>query len=213
MERLKPSSTSTEPKFTASGKVTYEMTLQAATDTEPAAWIIKATVESDDGSKRYFTGKVSENSTSANSVWLKEESTSVPADDQPSQYIELKHPGYAAINDACKDLPTDKLTKKAGTITAATNSNDLGLKSKNFTLTNGSEGGDVALSGVGVTILSNGIIEATHPDLGKIQIGRIDLVTFDNPYGLEAWAIPTSRQRPTPAIPSCARQERTAQAH
>ena len=66
---LKPSSTSTEPKFTASGKVSYEMTLQAATDTEPAAWIIKATVESDDGSKRYFTGKVSENSTSANSVW------------------------------------------------------------------------------------------------------------------------------------------------
>ena len=43
----------------------------------------------------------------------------------------------------------------------------------------------MALSGVGVTILSNGIIEATHPDLGKIQIGRIDLVTFDNPYGLE----------------------------
>ena len=110
----------------------------------------------------------------------------MPADDQPGQYIELKHPGYAAINDACKDLAPDKLTKTdVGTITAATNSNDLGLKSKNFTLTNGSEGGDVALSGVGVTILSNGIIEATHPDLGKIQIGRIDLVTFDNPYGLE----------------------------
>ena len=162
------------------------MKFQAATDTEPAAWIITATVTDEDGNDRIFKGQVSENSTSANSVWLKEESTSVPADDQPGQYIELKHPGYAAINDACKDLAADKLTKTdVGTITAATNSNDLGLKSKNFTLTNGSEGGDVALSGVGVTILSNGIIEATHPDLGKIQIGRIDLVTFDNPYGLE----------------------------
>lgn len=36
-----------------------------------------------------------------------------------------------------------------------------------------------------MTILANGIIEANHPNLGKIQIGRIDLVTFDNPYGLE----------------------------
>ena len=161
------------------------MTLQAATDTEPAAWIITATVTDDDGNDRIFKGQVSENSTSANSVWLKEDGTT-PLNDQPGQYIELKHPGYAAINDACKDLAADKLTKTdVGTITAATNSNDLGLKSKNFTLTNGSEGGDVALSGVGVTILSNGIIEATHPDLGKIQIGRIDLVTFDNPYGLE----------------------------
>ena len=183
---IKPSGTSTEPKFTASGKVSYEMTFQPATATEPAAWIIKATVENDDGTKRYFTGQVSENSTSANSVWLKEEDSSVPLNDQPGQYIELKHPGYAAIQDACKDLTGNALIKTdVGTITAATNSNDLGLKSKNFTLTNGSEGGDVALSGVGVTILSNGIIEATHPDLGKIQIGRIDLVTFDNPYGLE----------------------------
>ena len=38
---IKPSGTSTEPKFTASGKVSYEMTFQAATATEPAAWIIQ----------------------------------------------------------------------------------------------------------------------------------------------------------------------------
>ena len=43
----------------------------------------------------------------------------------------------------------------------------------------------MSLSGASVAILSNGVIEATHPDLGKIQIGRIDLVTFENPYGLE----------------------------
>ena len=43
----------------------------------------------------------------------------------------------------------------------------------------------MSLADAGVTILANGIIEANHPNLGKIQIGRIDLVTFDNPYGLE----------------------------
>ena len=51
----------------------------------------------------FLQGQVSENSTSANSVWLKEDGTT-PLNDQPGQYIELKHPGYAAINDACKDL-------------------------------------------------------------------------------------------------------------
>ena len=92
------------------------MTFQAATDTEPAAWIITATVTDDDGNDRIFKGQVSENSTSANSVWLKEDGTT-PLNDQPGQYIELKHPGYAAINDACKDLATGDLTKTdVGTI-------------------------------------------------------------------------------------------------
>ena len=40
-------------------------------------------------------------------------------------------------------------------------------------------------SQVGVSILSNGVIEVNHPDKGKIQVGRIDLATFENPYGLE----------------------------
>ena len=97
----------------------------------------------------------------------------------------MQHPGYTAIEDYFKINPTAPKTVAAGSITAATNSRDLGLGSKAFTLTDGSAGGTVSLSDAGVTILANGIIEANHPNLGKIQIGRIDLVTFDNPYGLE----------------------------
>lgn len=177
---IKPSSTSTEPVFTASGDVEYTI---VKVGTSPAAWKLTATVEKD-GVQRTFEGQISENSTSANSVWLKETGTP-PSGEEAGQYIEVKHPGYTAIEDYFKINPTADKTVAAGSITAATNSRDLGLGSKAFTLTDGSAGGTVSLSDAGVTILANGIIEANHPNLGKIQIGRIDLVTFDNPYGLE----------------------------
>lgn len=166
--------------FTASGDVEYTI---VKAGTSPDAWKLTATVEKD-GVKRTFEGLISENSTSANSVWLKETGTP-PSGEEAGQYIEVKHPGYTAIEDYFKINPTADTTVAAGTITAATNSRDLGLGSKAFTLTDGSAGGTVSLSDAGVTILANGIIEANHPNLGKIQIGRIDLVTFDNPYGLE----------------------------
>lgn len=181
---IKPSATSTEPMFTASGDVSYEAVFVPATGSNPAAWQITATV-SDGTTTRKFQGSINENSTSANSIWLKEVGT--PPDGEAGQYIEVTHPGYTAINDYF-DKHTDaadKEVKNAATITEATNSRDLGLGSKAFSLTSGSEGGTVSLADAGVTILANGIIEANHPNLGKIQIGRIDLVTFDNPYGLE----------------------------
>lgn len=181
---IKPSATSTEPMFTASGDVSYEAVFVPAKGSNPAAWQITATV-SDGTTTRKFQGSINENSTSANSIWLKEVGT--PPDGEAGQYIEVTHPGYTAINDYF-DKHTDaddKEVKNAATITEAANSRDLGLGSKAFSLTSGSEGGTVSLADAGVTILANGIIEANHPNLGKIQIGRIDLVTFDNPYGLE----------------------------
>lgn len=106
--------------------------------------------------------------------------------------LTIDHKGYSDINTAF--LNADEADKtyasfipkdNAGTITAATQSNDVGLGSGTFTLEKGTEGGAISLSGASIAILGNGIIEATHPDKGKIQIGRIDLVTFENPYGLE----------------------------
>lgn len=192
---LKPSGMSTEPKFTAAGDVSYTAEFREASATKPAAWVFTATIGA-----RTFVGEVNENSTSANKVWLTEAGTT-PVDEQSGQYIELSHPGFTAIQGYYDALPnTDKVVadsttvpataaaflpkNNVGTITAATESQDLGL-STTFNLEKGTEGGALSLSGAGIAILANGIIEATHPDLGKIQIGRVDLVTFENPYGLE----------------------------
>lgn len=107
-------------------------------------------------------------------------------------YLEMSHTGFAGINNAFaaagdgnKVYASFAPKKNAGAITASSKSGDLGLGSGTFTLEGGTEGGTLSLSGQSVAILSNGVIEATHPDLGKIQIGRIDLVSFENPYGLE----------------------------
>lgn len=180
---IKPSSTSTEPVFTASGDVDYEI---VKAGTNPAAWTLTATVHDAVLGTRTFEGSITENSTSANSVWLKETTSPLPSGEKSGQYIEVTHPGYTAIEDYfTTNTGAAKTIANVGTITAATNSRDLGLGSKAFSLTDGSNGGTVSLSDAGVTILANGIIECNHPDLGKLQIGRIDLVTFDNPYGLE----------------------------
>lgn len=198
---LKASGMSTDPKCTADGTVSYTAELIPATGTSPAEWKVTAMVTK--GSQtRTFVGTINENSTSANTVWLKETAgSSTAAGETAGQYIEMAHPGFTAIQGIFDGLqPGDKLAAgtgggnaqflpangaNRGTITPATDSRQLGLKSGTFTLKDGTEGGSMSLSGAAVAVLSNGVIEATHPDLGKIQIGRIDLVTFENPYGLE----------------------------
>ncbi len=174
---IKPSGMSTEPKFTAEGTVEYNAVYRDATATDPAAWVLTATVTAADGTTRTFEGEVNENSTTANKVWLKEK-LAPGSSEEAGQYIEMSHAGFASIAN-----PTGAAVT-GGTITAATDSKDLGLGTT-FTLEKGTEGGSISLAGASIAILANGIVEATHPDQGKIQIGRIDLVTFENPYGLE----------------------------
>ena len=182
---FKPSTTSTEPMFTASGDVDYKIehvAADAATG-KPAYYKITATVH-DAAGDRTFSGEVNENSTSANKVWLTEEST--PAGEKAGQYIEMSHLGYTAIdshfNTPGVTHPTTAVD--AGTITKAQVSQNLGLSS-GFKLNGGSEGGALDLSKLSIAILSNGIIRATHPDEGEIEIGRVDLAMFENPNGLE----------------------------
>ena len=68
--------------------------------------------------------------------------------------LTIDHKGYSGINTAF--LNADEADKtyasfmpkdNAGTITAATQSNDVGLGSGTFTLENGTEGGAISLSG------------------------------------------------------------------
>jgi len=73
----------------------------------------------------------------------------------------------------------------AATMLPSEPSKQLGLSSMNFSLKDGTEGGAQTIANLtGIGIGQNGIISAIHPSMGQIEIGRIDLATFQNPSGL-----------------------------
>lgn len=71
-------------------------------------------------------------------------------------------------------------------VTASRPANDLGLGSKSFLLKNGTEGGAQSVKDLnGISIGADGVISASHPIHGTIEIGRIDLAVFNNDAGLQ----------------------------
>lgn len=179
---MMPKSVSTDPPFTGEGDVVYNAFYNKAADDSPANWTITAEV----GGKVY-TGIVTSNSTTAKSVLLKNE--------EDGDYIEMSHPGFNAISSAWRkdsgltgepedqtDTPVFHEVTGAKAVASA-DSRDIGLKA--FKLELGNAGGPQTIGSCSISITSTGVIEATHPNLGKWQMGRIDLVTFENPAGLE----------------------------
>jgi len=106
--------------------------------------------------------------------------------------IILEHPGFNALNTKKTDLAvaddaqfyaTDLLV--ANGANASTPSKSLGFGSKSFTLNGGTAGGAQSVSDLSnVGIGADGVISAIHSQLGLINIGRMDLATFENPQGL-----------------------------
>ena len=190
---MKPKTVSTSPIFTAKGDVTYSATFHEASGNDLAYWEIKASIV-DGRNNREFEGRIYSNSDTPKSVLLKETEDSLKnhPKETEGQSIELSHKGFSSITKEFKDNnsgndPADgeSLASKTGTATASYQAKNLGLGDKTFTLKDGTEGGAQALSDCPIAILSDGIVQITHPQLGILQIGRVDLVTFDNPYGLE----------------------------
>nr|WP_308625727.1 flagellar hook-basal body complex protein [uncultured Eisenbergiella sp.] len=183
---------SSVPKFTAEGDVEFKAEYIKATADTKAEWKITATVGTG-ADTRTFVGHIDSSSTAANSVLLKE--SPVKAGEEAGQYIEMTHEGFTKLSDewqkahAGADINTETnpgmTSAGKGTVTASQDSKELGLGQKGFVLEGGTAGGTLSSSQVGVSVLSNGVIEVNHPDKGKIQVGRIDLATFENPYGLE----------------------------
>lgn len=184
---------SSVPKFTAEGDVEFKAEYIKATADTKAEWKITATVGTG-ADTRTFVGHIDSSSTAANSVLLKE--SPVKAGEEAGQYIEMTHEGFTKLSDewqkahAGADINTETnpgmTSAGTGSVTASQDSKELGLGQKGFVLEGGTAGGTLSSSQVGVSVLSNGVIEVNHPDKGKIQVGRIDLATFENPYGLEA---------------------------
>ena len=92
----------------------------------------------------------------------------------------LSYPNLSTI----KAYNIDNMT---GTVnmTASEPSSNLGLSQGSFLLSGGTEGGVQTVADLtGISINDKGIISATHPTFGLMEIGRIDLATFANPAGL-----------------------------
>lgn len=64
-------------------------------------------------------------------------------------------------------------------------SNDIGFGTTSFVLAGGTLGGEQTVANLtGISIGVNGVITGVHPTQGVVELGRIDLATFQNPAGL-----------------------------
>ena len=174
----------TSTNFAGEGAVTFSATYRTTT---PPQWEVVASIADAGGGTTTYTGYVTADNTAAGSFILKSGN---------GDYIEMTHPGFTALTNLYR-------TDNAGTdpadgdaldntgfptmnATPATPSKALGLSTKSIRLSGGTEGGaqtiaDLSSIGIG----ADGIIEGIHPVHGRLQLGRIDLVTFENPSGLE----------------------------
>jgi flagellar hook protein FlgE len=93
-------------------------------------------------------------------------------------------PNLAFKNDA-NGNPANTATVTAGA-TPSADSLDLGLGSKPMMLDGGTVGGPQTVKDLtGISIGADGVIVATHAIHGQMELGRIDLATFENMQGLE----------------------------
>lgn len=128
-----------------------------------------------------FTGRIPANATGAGKLLLKEPTT--------GESVTINHPGFTAMKSARDALGGGDFANIGGdgsiTAKATEPSKALGLSSKAFKLTGGTEGGTQTVADcTSVSIGGDGIIEAIHPVHGRLQLGRVDLATFTNPQGL-----------------------------
>lgn len=164
-------------------------------------WKVELTI----GGKKY-NAQVSGGELSSGKIRLRADGATTSTED----YITMVCPNerqlirmsdqYAAANtdpnqqEVIPDRPADGYTFTAGigmpnvgeySITNAQKSDNLGLGGNVFTMQHGTEGGPQTLADIsGFKINANGVIEATHNG-NLLELGRIDLATFDNPSGLE----------------------------
>lgn len=93
----------------------------------------------------------------------------------------LSYPNLATING-------NDLTNIAGAssdLSPSRPSANLGMGNLTLQLSGGTAGGEQTVADLtGIAIGADGIITASHPLLGLMELGRVDLATFANPAGL-----------------------------
>lgn len=161
--------------FSQSGAVTLSCELN---DADPANLFFTIKMTTDSGDE--FEGNIPANATGAGKLLLKKADT--------GETVTINHPGYSSMKsayDAVLAVGATGFDNVSANATPTEPSKALGLSSKAFKLTGGTEGGTQTVADcTSVSIGGNGIIEAIHPVHGRLQLGRVDLATFTNPQGL-----------------------------
>ncbi len=121
-----------------------------------------------------YTAKISaEQLAKAGSVTLKNDGSSTDS-------FVLSYPSL----DTIKSFDLNGTTATVN-LTPSVPSSNIGLGQGNFMLSGGTEGGEQTVADLtSIAINDKGIITATHPTFGLMEVGRIDLATFANPAGL-----------------------------
>lgn len=110
----------------------------------------------------------------------------------------MDYPSYTSLMTPYAPAGTDLTKPVTGNITITPNpaisftatksmpSKDLGLSSKPIILKGGTEGGPQTVKDLSsISIGADGVITGYHAVHGLLELGRIDLATFENPSGLE----------------------------
>lgn len=181
---------SASSNFSVAGAIDAAPTMEFAAG-PPALWKMSMTING-----KTFTGEINENMTASGKFILK-------TGDDADGYVTMTHPGYTALNNAYhaeaatggSGAPADGQpwnTTKPDTdftginFTAAYPSKNLGFGSKVMKLSGGTEGGPQGIENLeSIMVGADGVIIAKHGVHGEIPVGRIDIVTFANPQGLE----------------------------
>lgn len=128
-----------------------------------------------------YSGKIPKTATSAGELILKKGGT------DSTDCFTITHNGYdylETVSKATGGAITVEAPLPALTATATTPSKALGL-SEDFILSGGTEGGPQGVDTLSnIAIGANGVIEGYHGVYGRMELGRIDVVTFENPNGL-----------------------------
>lgn len=128
-----------------------------------------------------YSGRIPKTATSAGELILKKGGT------DSTDCFTITHNGYdylETVSKATGGAITVEAPSPALTATATTPSKALGL-SEDFILSGGTEGGPQGVDTLSnIAIGANGVIEGYHGVYGRMELGRIDVVTFENPNGL-----------------------------
>ncbi|MBR5486060.1 MAG: flagellar hook-basal body complex protein [Oscillospiraceae bacterium] len=198
--------------FTPGGEITnFVITDSYAADNATHLYTVTLTIAGEDGQDYIYEGKISESQMTAGGreLQLKSTTSAIIGDT-----ITITCPSQKTIEDKAAKNKEDNvttgwqddgngvysLTLESGTdfaippqtgdavpvtISASEASRNVGLSSNAFTLKEGTVGGEQTLADIsGFKIGANGIIYATHRGV-QLELGRIDLATFENPSGLE----------------------------
>lgn len=179
----------TGDQFSGAGKATWAISDETTgTINENTNHTYKLTI--DVNGKKYETQLTSDQMASSGEVLVKSATD--------GDTITVGFPSESSLlakatntKDADGKLPTDQtytfdaIPATSEDATPSEPAKSLGLGSEPFKLDKGTVGGAQSVKDLsGISIGADGVVRATHPNLGDLEIGRIDLAIFDNAQGL-----------------------------